>query len=189
MNDLIARVKELDARATKGPWVSEESTQGSVYRNLIHFFDKPDERGFIGDHIVLRGMLESDDADPTAPPASDEVRREADETKGQQMARFARQSANIVEPKERERLLVKGLQMIDEARHPKNAIATGHNPDRLTVKQVGDGWRLLEVGEIQLADDEWDCGLSKWAINKPEAVGNPVSDQDVAHRRRITPQP
>lgn len=31
---------------------------------------------------------------------------------------------------------------------PLDAIAPGHNPDRLTVRQVGEGWRLLERAEI-----------------------------------------
>ena len=29
----------------------------------------------------------------------------------------------------------------------KNKIAPGHNPDKLTVEQVGKGWRLLTLSE------------------------------------------
>lgn len=35
-----------------------------------------------------------------------------------------------------------------EVRARKDRIAAGHNPDMLTVKQVGKGWRLLAVEEI-----------------------------------------
>lgn len=32
--------------------------------------------------------------------------------------------------------------------HPKHNIAPGHNPDKLTVEQVGEGYRLLEPDEL-----------------------------------------
>lgn len=35
-------------------------------------------------------------------------------------------------------------------------IAPGHNPDRLTVSQVGGGWRLLTKDEIVEREPSWD---------------------------------
>lgn len=49
-------------------------------------------------------------------------------------------------------------------------IAPGHNPDGLTVAQVGDGWRLVTSEEIDAAPDGrlWKCELwlrhgDRWA--------------------------
>lgn len=39
-------------------------------------------------------------------------------------------------------------------------IAEGHNPDKLTVKQVGDGWRLL--AEEEIADRELTTDIERW---------------------------
>lgn len=36
-----------------------------------------------------------------------------------------------------------------------------HNPDNLTAEQVGDGWRLLDVGELGF-DNSSDKSLSAW---------------------------
>lgn len=59
-----------------------------------------------------------------------------------------------------------------------------HNPDNLTPEQVGDGWRLLKVGESILAGDEmwldiWDpvTGLT----------GQPMDEAYTEVRHRITP--
>lgn len=36
-------------------------------------------------------------------------------------------------------------------------IAKGHNPDKLTVRQVGDGWRLLAKEEINVKRNPFKC--------------------------------
>jgi hypothetical protein len=43
----------------------------------------------------------------------------------------------------------------------ESCLAEGHNPDGLTNGQVGEGWRLLNVGENATGANEWWC-TDKW---------------------------
>lgn len=61
----------------------------------------------------------------------------------------------------------------------KYQIAPGHNPDKLTVEQVGEGWRLLTKGEIEerarvmvLTEDIdcWQCD-NKWFYGRENYEG------------------
>ena len=67
-------------------------------------------------------------------------------------------------------------------------IAPGHNPDRLTVEQVGDGWRLLEVGEIEDATDQfWPKWKPEWLPNAGWGVRVVKDRSQYCIRRRIEP--
>lgn len=68
-------------------------------------------------------------------------------------------------------------------------IAPGHNPDRLTNAQVGEGWRLLEIGEKQRLSDQW-WDLTSWVPNDSDADGCLIRIRTCApHRRRVEVRP
>jgi len=57
------------------------------------------------------------------------------------------------------------LSMFVRTRRPIPAIdpiAGGHNPDKLTVSQVGEGWRLLDEDEVKDYGDSYDRHKPAW---------------------------
>ena len=71
----------------------------------------------------------------------------------------------------------------------ESTIAPGHNPDRLTVEQVGDGWRLLGVGDIEDETDQfWDIFESEWLPNAGWGARVVKDRSPYCVRRRIEPK-
>lgn len=64
-------------------------------------------------------------------------------------------------------------------------IAEGHNPGRLTNEQVGNGFRLLDIGEEQSECDEWR-GYGQWNDQVISDVGEVITQSSLPHRRRIS---
>ena len=49
-------------------------------------------------------------------------------------------------------------------------------------------WRLLRLGEVVLAGDEfqaWSSPVKRWGVVPASCVGSVIEDQSVPHRRRI----
>lgn len=67
----------------------------------------------------------------------------------------------------------------------ESCIAEGHNPDGLTNGQVGEGWRLLKVGEEVPKCAEFY--VEAWCLIDSRRAGNLFSHAHVAHRVPITP--
>lgn len=67
----------------------------------------------------------------------------------------------------------------------RKAIAPGHNPDKLTNEQVGEGWRLLRVGEsTQEGDHYWNRRAGGWF--NAGASCHPVHADSPTYRRRVS---
>lgn len=69
---------------------------------------------------------------------------------------------------------------------PLGDIAPGHNPDKLTIAQVGDGWRLLSADETRVyraATDEIQC----WEGARWSAAWWSGSDSGLTYRTQKPP--
>lgn len=66
----------------------------------------------------------------------------------------------------------------------ESCIAEGHNPDGLTNGQVGEGWRLLNVGELAGPNAEHFRG--QWMVNHAMPATREITKAHVSHRVPIT---
>lgn len=66
----------------------------------------------------------------------------------------------------------------------KSRIAKGHNPDRVTVEQVGNGWRLLGIDEIYERSETNDIQLRDVMKNNWNGQGWCGSDVTGTYRTR-----
>lgn len=82
--------------------------------------------------------------------------------------------------------------------HPKHDIAPGHNPDNLTVEQVGEGWRLLDENEIvegpSLVEIEvWQMAADAWYKNfhghLKDLTYRTKLSREALHKLRFPPKP
>lgn len=77
-----------------------------------------------------------------------------------------------------------GLECVDDILLPwESCIAEGHNPDGLTNGQVGEGWRLLNLGETAGANAQhW---RNEWVSNGAPTAREIITSH-VSHRVPIT---
>lgn len=55
--------------------------------------------------------------------------------------------------------------------HERELVAPGHNPDRLTIAQVGEGWRLLEDDELWTSDEDAPLTCQAWIGERAWSAG------------------
>lgn len=71
---------------------------------------------------------------------------------------------------------------------PYATLTPEHNPDNLTPEQVGEGWRLLKIGEAIEDGDEVYERDDNYSIHWEKTVrGGCTPDSVTTYRRRITP--
>lgn len=78
------------------------------------------------------------------------------------------------------------------APEPQSPVAPGHNPQKLTVEQVGEGYRLLEVGEMILpVDAYYDDRMGIWLKTHrvSMAATNTIRDGGYCYRRKLPNRP
>ncbi len=83
------------------------------------------------------------------------------------------------------------IALLQSALHvpaPVSPIAPGHNPDNLSVEQVGEGWRLLDGDEIKnrwLECERWQLDTSDME-NRHWGSGNFWTNRTATYRTRLS---